>query len=37
MPGDPLSDIAATGKVDFVMKEGVVYRSPVLESSGAKG
>lgn len=28
MPGDPLSDIAVTGKVDFVMKNGVVYREP---------
>lgn len=28
MPGDPLSDIAVTGEVDFVMKEGVVYRQP---------
>src|SRR3954454_1717941 len=26
MPGDPLADIAATTKVDFVMKDGVVYR-----------
>ncbi|MEU8900346.1 amidohydrolase family protein [Nocardia sp. NPDC048505] len=28
MPGDPFTDIAVTGKVDFVMKEGVVYRQP---------
>ncbi|MGI5170190.1 amidohydrolase family protein [Spirillospora sp. CA-253888] len=28
MPGDPFSDIELTGKVDFVMKEGVVYRRP---------
>jgi imidazolonepropionase-like amidohydrolase len=27
MPGDPLADIAATAKVDFVMKDGVVYRN----------
>ena len=26
MPGDPLKDIGATAKVDFVMKNGVVYR-----------
>ena len=26
MPGDPLMDIAATANVDFVMKDGVVYR-----------
>jgi imidazolonepropionase-like amidohydrolase len=26
MPGDPLEDIAATAKVDFVMKAGRVYR-----------
>jgi hypothetical protein len=26
MPGDPLTDIAATTKVDFVMKDGAVYR-----------
>jgi imidazolonepropionase-like amidohydrolase len=28
MPGDPLADINAVLKVDFVMKDGVVYRSP---------
>jgi imidazolonepropionase-like amidohydrolase len=28
MPGDPLADISATAKVDFVMKSGRVYRSP---------
>ena len=28
MPGDPLADIANTMKVDFVMKDGVVYRTP---------
>jgi imidazolonepropionase-like amidohydrolase len=27
MPGDPLADIAATANVDFVMKDGVVYRN----------
>ncbi|HEU4361209.1 MAG TPA: amidohydrolase family protein [Mycobacterium sp.] len=28
MPGDPFTDIEATGRVDFVMKAGVVYRCP---------
>jgi imidazolonepropionase-like amidohydrolase len=28
MPGDPFADIAVTGQVDFVMKEGVIYRRP---------
>jgi imidazolonepropionase-like amidohydrolase len=28
MPGDPLADIAVVKKVDFVMKDGVVVRSP---------
>ncbi len=28
MWGDPLADISVTAKVDFVMKSGVVYRSP---------
>lgn len=28
MPGDPLADINAVMGVDFVMKDGVVYRSP---------
>lgn len=28
MPGDPIADIGATANVDFVMKEGVVYRTP---------
>ncbi len=26
MPGDPIEDIGATAKVDFVMKDGIVYR-----------
>ncbi|ORV19102.1 metal-dependent hydrolase family protein [Mycobacterium celatum] len=26
MPGDPFADIEVTGQVDFVMKEGVVYK-----------
>ena len=25
---DPIADIAATAKVDFVTKDGVVYRAP---------
>jgi imidazolonepropionase-like amidohydrolase len=29
MPGDPFTDIDVTGKVDFVMKAGVVYKDPV--------
>jgi imidazolonepropionase-like amidohydrolase len=28
MPGDPIADIGATARVDFVMRDGVVYRSP---------
>jgi imidazolonepropionase-like amidohydrolase len=28
MPGDPVADIANVMKVDFVMKDGVVYRAP---------
>ncbi|MGW5316430.1 amidohydrolase family protein [Nocardia thailandica] len=28
MPGNPLDDINVTGKVDFVMKEGVVHKTP---------
>src|SRR5215472_14169636 len=28
VPGDPLSDVSAMEKVDFVMKGGVVYRRP---------
>ena len=26
MPGDPIADIGATAKVDFVIKNGIVYR-----------
>jgi imidazolonepropionase-like amidohydrolase len=28
MPGDPLADIQAVKKVDFVMKDGVIHRQP---------
>jgi imidazolonepropionase-like amidohydrolase len=28
MPGNPLDDIAATARVDFVMRAGVVHRRP---------
>lgn len=28
VPGDPFADIELTGKVDFVMKEGVVHKRP---------
>ncbi|MFC8290594.1 amidohydrolase family protein [Streptomyces sp. NPDC057242] len=28
MPGNPFSDINVTGKVDFVMKEGIVHKRP---------
>ena len=28
MPGDPLADIGNVMKVDFVMKDGVIYREP---------
>jgi tryptophan 2-monooxygenase len=28
MPGDPFTDIDVTGRVDFVMKDGVVYKRP---------
>jgi imidazolonepropionase-like amidohydrolase len=26
MPGDPIADIGVTAKVDFVMKDGIVFR-----------
>jgi imidazolonepropionase-like amidohydrolase len=28
VPGDPVSDVSVMEKVDFVMKDGVVYRRP---------
>ncbi|MEG9437749.1 amidohydrolase family protein [Edaphobacter sp. HDX4] len=28
MPDNPIEDISATAKVDFVMKDGIVYRGP---------
>lgn len=28
MPGDPFTDIEVTGRVDFVMKEGIIYKRP---------
>lgn len=28
MPGDPFTEIDVTGRVDFVMKEGVIYKRP---------
>jgi imidazolonepropionase-like amidohydrolase len=31
MPGDPLEDIAATAKVDFVTKSGRIYRHRSLD------
>jgi imidazolonepropionase-like amidohydrolase len=29
MPGDPFTDIEVTGRVDFVMKDGVIFEDPV--------
>lgn len=31
VPGDPFTDIAVTGRVDFVMKGGVIHRRPVTK------
>jgi imidazolonepropionase-like amidohydrolase len=28
MPGDPFTDIEVTGRVDFVMKDGTIYKRP---------
>ena len=36
MPGDPIADIRATAKVDFVMKDGIVYRDVARLSDPAK-
>ncbi|HTN67024.1 MAG TPA: amidohydrolase family protein, partial [Burkholderiaceae bacterium] len=33
MPGDPIADISVTAAVDFVMKSGVVYRSPMARDT----
>ena len=33
MPGDPIADISATTRVDFVMKDGAVYRGRSFTSS----
>jgi imidazolonepropionase-like amidohydrolase len=33
MPGDPIADIGATAKVDFVMNDGVVDRVPTASRS----
>lgn len=33
MVGDPIADIAATAKVDFVMKAGRIYRHRTLDVS----
>jgi imidazolonepropionase-like amidohydrolase len=32
VPGNPLEDISVTGKVSFVMKSGVIFRSPAHEN-----
>jgi len=34
VPGDPLQDIAATEKVLFVMKDGMIYRNDLDRGSG---
>jgi tryptophan 2-monooxygenase len=33
MPGDPFTDIEVTGRVDFVMKDGVIYKDPTRVTS----
>ena len=35
MPGDPLADIANTMKVDFVMKDGILYDAKKLAADVA--
>ena len=37
VPGDPLADIAQVMQVDFVMKDGVVYRRPGAAPPGTAG
>ena len=34
VPGDPLDDISALERVSFVMKGGVVYRTPMVAARG---
>jgi len=34
MPGDPFADIEVTGQVDFVMKDGVIYKQRCPGSGG---
>lgn len=36
MPGDPIENIVATAKVDFVMKDGVVYRDTARRSDASR-
>lgn len=36
MAGNPIADIRATGKVDFVHEDGVVYRDPRGRSQPAR-
>ncbi len=37
MPGDPFTDINATGRVDFVMKTGVIHKHPATLRHVADG
>lgn len=37
MAGDPIADIRATAKVDFVMKDGLVYRDDRQRGNVAAG
>jgi tryptophan 2-monooxygenase len=37
MPGDPFADIDATGHVDFVMKNGVIYKDSAGTAKPAHG
>jgi adenine deaminase len=34
VPGDPFTDIDVTGKVDFVMKDGVIYKDRLARALG---